>query len=102
MNKWIYLVSVILMCGTSCGSETTSEEVIQTNTCDATNVESAVECICNYYDQLDSSEDLSDEEYNELYDKIDTFNAEIDKAIAEEKYTVDELYDQADKINCRL
>lgn len=102
MKKFTFLFATVALIFASCGGDAVTEDTDQKTKCDATNLESAVACICDLYNQLDNSETLSDEEYNALYDKIDTFNAEIDKAIEEDKYSVDDLYDEADKINCRL
>jgi flagellar hook-associated protein FlgK len=102
MKKLTLVLASAALIFASCSSEASTEEVAQQAKCDATNLESAVDCICDLYNQLDDSDALSDEEYNALYDRIDAFNAEIDKAIEDGKYTVDDLYDQADKISCRL
>lgn len=97
-------VFLILVAGafalSSCGGN--EETVAEKKACDANDLESAVTCLCDLYEQYDNSEDLSDDEFNALDDKINMFNDEIDKAIDAGKYKSADMYEFADKINCRL
>jgi ribosome assembly protein YihI (activator of Der GTPase) len=70
--------------------------------CDATVAASAAKCLCDLYNKLDNSSDLSDEDYKALNDKIDEFNKLIDKALDAENYTNDELVSEGEKIDCKL
>jgi hypothetical protein len=97
-------VFLILVAGafalSSCGGN--EETVAEKRACDANDLESAVTCLCELYEQYDNSDDLSDDEFYALDDKINKFNVEIDGAIAAGKYTSDDMYDLADKLDCNL
>lgn len=84
----------------SCGGN--EEAVAEKKACDANDLESAVTCLCDLYEQYDNSADLSDDEFYALDEKINKFNDEIDNAIDAGKYKSADMYELADKIGCRL
>lgn len=96
MKKSILMLGVALVVFASCSSEPKVAE------CDANNAESAAKCVCDLYNQLDNSAELSDEEFNKLRDRTNDFDRQIDEALNAEKYTYDELRAAAEKIGCNL
>jgi hypothetical protein len=96
MKKSILMLGVALVVLASCSSEPKVAE------CDANNAESAAKCICDLYNQLDNSGELSDEDYNKLSDRTSEFDRQIDEALNAEKYTYDDLRAAAEKIGCNL
>lgn len=96
MKKSILMLGAAIIVLASCSSEPKVAE------CDATNVESAAKCICDLYNQLDNSAELSDEDFNKLSDRTNEFDRQIDDALNAEKYTYDDLRAAAKKIGCNL
>jgi hypothetical protein len=96
MKKSILMLSASLVILASCSSEPKVSE------CDANNAESAAKCICDLYNQLDNSAELSDDDYNKLSDRTNEFDRQIDEALNAEKYTYEELKAAAEKIGCNL
>ena len=100
MKKVFILAAAVMFALSSCGGN--EETVAEKKACDANDLESAVTCLCELYEQYDNSDDLSDDEFYALDDKINKFNDEIDGAIAAGKYTSDDMHDLADKLDCNL
>lgn len=98
MKKILILGSFVAIFLASCGEAGTKAA----KECDASDLVSATSCLCDLYHQLDNSDNLSDKDYDALNDKIDAFNALIDKAIEEEKYTNEELMAEGKKSDCVL
>lgn len=65
--------------------------------CDAKDIESAANCLCDLYNRQDNSAELSDEEYEQLMDELDAFNRKIDDVIAIGTYSEMDLTDAVDK-----
>ena len=96
MKKILILGSFVAIFLASCGEANNSKK------CDASDLMSATNCLCDLYNQLDNSDHLSDADYDALNDEIDKFNDAVDKAIDEGKYTNDQLLDEGDKMGCKF
>lgn len=99
MKKILILGSFVAIFLASCGEASNDKAAKE---CNASDLVSATKCLCDLYNQLDHSDNLSDKDYDALNDKIDAFNALIDKAIEEEKYTNEELIAEGKKTDCVL
>jgi|GEM_PF-1198874 len=95
----LFVTSLMFSCDSGT-AETTEKSVKE---CDANDVASAAKCVCELFETEDALLLEGDsEELKIAEEKTNKFNKEIDKAIADGKYTEDDLVDAANEIGCNL